>query len=135
MLPKYSRWLRCIALFDLLATAPLALPVLNDQVAALLLSGFGLLGSPGAWLPLSLPASLFCSLAGLLGLLWTGCRVLRPDDALLIRADAWGRCAVAAALAYYLLARGAPVVLWLFVATELGGAAVERVALARGIAK
>ncbi|MGH8460053.1 MAG: hypothetical protein ACRESS_00455 [Stenotrophobium sp.] len=128
-------WVRRVAWFDLIVTAPLALPVLNDHVVALLFSGFGLLGAPAAWLPLPLSASLFCSLAGLLGILWNGCRVLRPDDVLLMRADVLGRCAVATALAYYLLACAAPVVLWLFVASELGGAAVERVALARGAAK
>ncbi|HWU69324.1 MAG TPA: hypothetical protein VN046_10625 [Stenotrophobium sp.] len=124
-------WIRRIALFDLLITAPLALPVLNAYVVAWLFSGFGLSGAPQDWLPLPLSAALFCSLAGLLGILWNGCRALRPDDALLIRADACGRCAVAAVLAYYLLACGAPGVLWLFVASELGGAIVEGLALAR----
>lgn len=124
-------WVRRIAVFDLIVTAPLALPVLNVYVVAWLFSGFGLLGSPAVWLPLPLSTVLFCSLAGLLGILWNGCRVLRPDDVLLMRADVCGRCAVAAVLAYYLLACAAPVVLWLFVVSELGGAIVEGWALTR----
>ena len=38
--------------------------------------------------------------------------------------DQWGRLVVAAVLAYYLACRGAPVVLWLFVASELIGSAI-----------
>jgi hypothetical protein len=123
-----QRMVRMVALFDLLVTAPLALPELSNAWVALLLSGFGFLGSPSAWLPLPLTTSLFCVLAGILGVLWNGCRLLRPD-ALLVRADIWGRIAVAAALIYFMVAHQAPVIFWAFVATELGGALIERRAL------
>ncbi|MGH8457253.1 MAG: hypothetical protein ACRETE_09735 [Stenotrophobium sp.] len=123
--------MRTVAQFDLAITAPLALPWLNDYVVAWLFSWFGLAGSPGAFLPMPMFVSLFCCLAGILGVLWNGCRVLRPDDTLLMRADLFGRLAVAAALAYFLLLRGAPSALWLFVASELAGAAIERMVLKR----
>ena len=125
---RLQGWVRVVALVDLLFTAPLAIPEFSNAYVALLLSGFGLLGPASAYVPLPLTTSVFCVLAGILGVLWTGCRRLRPDS-FLVRADIWGRAAVALALAYFLIVHQAPVVLWAFVATELIGALVERRAL------
>ncbi len=130
MNPQQWRWVRAVAVFDLIATGLLAVPVWSDHVLAWLLSGFGLLGSPADWLPLPLTTSIFLNLAGLLGVLWNGYRLLSPEP-LLVRMDQWGRIAVAALLGYFLICRGAPVVLWLFVASELIGSAVEWRALRR----
>ncbi len=118
------RGVRAFALFDLLVTGALALPWLSDYVLAFLLSGFALLGSPADWLPLPTVTMVFCNLAGVLGVLWNGLRFAHPN-ATIVRMDQWGRIAVATLLIYYLVLQGAPVVLWLFVATELCGAAVE----------
>jgi hypothetical protein len=120
---------RLVAAFDLIVTLPMAVPGLSEYYTAWLLSGFGLLQSPVDWLPLPLSTAVFVVLAGILAVLWNGVRALRPDLALLVRGDCAGRCAVAAAFAYFLLARDAPAVLWLFVATELAGSAVELKAL------
>ncbi len=117
------RWVRIVAVFDLIATGSLAIPVLSNYVLAYLLSGFGLVGSPGEWLPVPLTTAIFCNLMGVIGVLWNGARVISPEP-LLVRMDQWGRLVVAAVLAYYLLCRGAPVVLWAFVASELIGSAV-----------
>lgn len=125
---RLQGWVRVVALVDLLFTAPLAIPEFSNAYVALLLSGFGLLGPASAYVPLPLTTSVFCVLAGILGVLWNGCRLLRPDS-FLVRADIWGRAAVALALAYFLIVHQAPVVLWAFVATELIGALVERRAL------
>lgn len=125
---KLQGWVRVVAFVDLLATAPLAIPEISNAYTALLLSGFGLLGDASAYLPLPLTTSVFCVLTGILGILWNGCRLIRPDS-FLVRADIWGRIAVAAALSYFLLAHQAPVVLWAFVATELIGAVIEKRAL------
>ena len=119
------RAIRAVALFDLAVTLPMALPGLSEVYAAWLLSDFGLLQSPAAWLPLPLTAAVFVVLAGILAVLWNGARALQPQLALLVRGDCAGRCAVAAAFMYFLLLRDAPTVLWLFVATELAGSAVE----------
>jgi hypothetical protein len=124
------RWVRIVAVFDLLATGSLAIPVLSDYVLAFLLSGFGLDGKAADWLPIPLTTAVFCNLMGLIGVLWNGARVISPEP-LLVRMDQFGRLAVAAALAYYLLCRDAPVVLWLFVASELIGSAVAWRALRR----
>jgi hypothetical protein len=67
-------------------------------------------------------------LTGILGILWNGCRLVRPDS-FLVRADIGGRIAVAAALSYFLVVHQAPVILWAFVATELVGAFIEKRAL------
>lgn len=119
------RWIRAVALFDLAVTLPLAIPLLSDYWVALLLSGFGVTGQPSQWLPLPLSTSVFAVLAGLLAVLWNGCRAWQPGLVLLVRADVGGRIAVAAALLYFLLVQGAPIALWLFVASELIGAAIE----------
>lgn len=130
MMPARTlRWVRWVALFDLAATAPMAVPELSDRWIALLLSGFTLAGEPAGFLPLPLTTSVFVVLAGILGVLWNGCRAARPD-ALLVRVDMWGRVAVAAALAYFIVLHQAPGILWAFVASELIGALIERRALA-----
>ena len=121
MRDKSWRAVRAFALFDLIVTGLLAVPVLSEYVLALLLSGFGLLGAPAQWLPFSTVTLVFCNLAGVLGVLWNGLRWLHPQI-LIVRMDQWGRVAVAAVLSFYLCLKGAPVVLWLFVATELAGA-------------
>ncbi|HEY0973905.1 MAG TPA: hypothetical protein VGE57_05380 [Solimonas sp.] len=131
MNPQQWRWVRAVAVFDLIVTASLAIPVASEYVMAWLLSGFGFAGAASDWLPLPLTTALFLNLAGLLGVLWNGYRVLNPEP-LLVRMDQWGRIVVAAVLAWYLLARGAPVVLWLFVASELAGSIIEWRALRRG---
>jgi hypothetical protein len=125
---KLQGWVRVVALVDLLFTAPLAIPEFSNAYTALLLSGFGFLGSASAYVPLPLTTSVFCVLTGILGILWNGCRLLRPDS-FLVRADIGGRVAVAAALSYFLVVHQAPVVLWAFVATELVGALIEKRAL------
>ena len=121
-------WVRIVALLDLVVTAPLAVPELSNAWAALLLSGFGFIGPASAYVPMPLTTSVFCVLAGILGVLWNGCRLIRPD-AFLVRADFWGRLAVATALIYFLVMHQAPGILWLFVGTELAGALIERRAL------
>lgn len=125
---RLQGWVRVVALVDLLFTAPLAVPEFSNAYTALLLSGFGLLGPATAYVPLPLTTSVFCVLTGILGILWNGSRLLRPDS-FLVRADIWGRVAVASALSYFLVVHHAPVVLWAFVATELVGALIERRAL------
>ena len=129
MMPaRTQRWVRWIALFDLAVTAPLAIPELSDRWLALLLSGFTFAGEPAHWLPMPVTTSVFAVLTGILGVLWNGCRAARPD-AMLVRADFWGRLAVALALIYFLVMHQAPGILCLFVASEIGGAMVERRAL------
>lgn len=115
------RGVRAFALFDLVVTGLLAVPLLSEYVLALLLSGFGVLGSPSQWLPFSTLTLVFCNLAGVLGVLWNGLRWMHPQP-LIVRMDQWGRVAVAAVLVFYLCFKAAPVVLWLFVITELAGA-------------
>ena len=123
--------IRAVAAFDLLVTLPLALPGIESEYLRLLFGGFGLLTVPAGLLPLSMSAALFCNLAGILGVLWNGARLLHPWEHWLAWLDVRGRIAVAALLAYYLLRLGAPPALWLFVATETGGALLQAWALRR----
>ncbi|HEY1077515.1 MAG TPA: hypothetical protein VGE51_12560 [Fontimonas sp.] len=119
------QWIRGVAVFDLLATVPMALPVVGERYAALLFSNLGLSAAPSSLLPLPPVAVLFIALAGVLGALWNGCRARHPQILPLTQFDIVGRCAVAALLIYFLLALGVPAVLWAFVATELIGALIE----------
>ncbi len=123
------QWIRIVASFDLLATAPMAVPVLGDYYAAWLFTNLGLSGSPMSVMPLPAVASVFIALAGVLAVLWNGCRARHPQLLPLTQFDIGGRCAVAALLVYFLLVLDVPAVLWLFVATELIGAAIELRAL------
>jgi hypothetical protein len=116
--------------FDLVATGALAVPGLEQRFLDLLYAldaalGFG---TPAVALP---PFGLFlANLAGALGVLWALVRIARPERRL-VRADAIGRCAVAALIAHAILARGVTPVLWGFVATELVGAAAQAWALSQ----
>lgn len=124
---------RAFALFDLVVTVLLAVPWLGDAVLALLVTWFGLDGSAGGLLPLPVLTSVFLNLAGILGVLWNGRRFLAPTPEL-VGWDMWGRVAVAALFVVMLVARDAPSVLWLFVASELAGAAVaQRWLASRGL--
>ena len=73
---------------------------------------------------------MLCHLAGVLAILWNGARLLRPERWLAL-ADSAGRVAVAALFAYSVLGLGASAALWLFVATELLGAAIQTLAARR----
>ncbi|MDP9142168.1 MAG: hypothetical protein M3O62_15445 [Pseudomonadota bacterium] len=119
------RWIRIVATFDLLATAPMAVPVIGGYYAAWLFTNLGLSGSPMSLMPIPAMASVFIALAGVLAVLWNGCRARHPQLLPLTQFDLGGRCAVAALLVYFLLVAGVPAVLWLFVATELIGALIE----------
>lgn len=115
---------RAFALFDLVVTGLLAVPWLSDHVLALLLTWFGLDGSPGdhSFDPLMMA---FVNLAGILGVLWNGRRYVAPTVEL-VRWDMWGRVVVAALLGFYVVAEDLPSILLLFVASELAGAVAER---------
>jgi hypothetical protein len=78
----------------------------------------------------SLPALalFFANLAGALGVLWALVRLAWPWRQL-VRADAIGRCAVAALIGWSIRRGGVTPVLWAFVATELVGAIAQAWAL------
>ncbi len=122
---------RLVAAFDLIVTLPMAVPILADTYVAGLLSGFGLFGDPAAELPMPQTASIFIVLAGILAVLWNGCRAAYPAFAPMVVGDIAGRVAVASAFLFFLLGAQAPAVLSAFVVTELVGAAVEASALRR----
>jgi hypothetical protein len=114
--------------FDLVVTGLLAVPGLERRFLALLEAADAALGFATPWAPFPPLALGFANLAGALGVLWALVRLARPDP-FLVRADAIGRCAVAALLTHAIAVRGATPVLWAFVATELAGAAAQAWAL------
>lgn len=116
--------IRACAAFDLLVTGLLALPLASRAFVAALYA----LDGAGAAPELPGIAWFFVNLAGGLGVLWALVRLLRPEP-WLARADAIGRCGVAALIAGYLAAGQLPRVMLAFVATELIGAAAQRWAL------
>ncbi len=116
--------IRVCAGFDLVVTGLFALPFTAPVFVSTLYALDRALG--GAHLTPELPplAWFFANLAGALGVLWALVRLLRPEP-WLARADALGRCGVAALIAWYLAAGEVPALLWAFVATELLGAAAQ----------
>ncbi|TJY64958.1 hypothetical protein E4T66_01660 [Sinimarinibacterium sp. CAU 1509] len=120
---------RVVATFDLIVTLPMAVPGLADVYVAGLLSGFGWFGDPAEGLPMPQTASIFIVLAGILAVLWNGCRAAYPVFAPMVIGDIAGRIAVAAAFLFFLLCAQAPLVLGAFVVTELVGAVIEASAL------
>lgn len=115
---------RAFALSDVAVTGLLALPWIADRFLALLLTSFGLDGSPGdlSFEPLMM---VFVNLAGILGVLWNGRRYVAPTVDL-VRWDMWGRLAVAALLVFHVVTNDLPSVMLLFVVSELAGALAER---------
>jgi hypothetical protein len=120
-----ARW---AAGFDLAATGLLAVPGLERRLVDVLMqidAALGL-GTPEVSLP---PLALFfANLAGALGVLWALVRLAWPWREL-VRADALGRCAVAALIGWSIHHGGVTPVLWAFVATEVLGAAAQAWAL------
>jgi hypothetical protein len=116
--------IRACAAFDLVVTGLFALPFSARIFVATLYALDRALGGNLATPQLGDLGAFFTNLAGILGVLWALVRLYRPER-FLARADALGRCAVAALLAWYLASESVPDVLWLFVATELGGAVAQ----------
>ncbi len=72
----------------------------------------------------------FVSLAGVLGVLWALARIKAPSTFLGV-ADTIGRSVVALLIVFYVAAGGAPVAMYLFVFSELAGAAHQAWSIAR----
>jgi hypothetical protein len=119
-----ARVIRACAAFDLVVTGAFALPFSAPAFVRLIYALDGALG--GSFEAPALPGIgwFFVNLAGALGVLWALVRLARPEP-WLARADALGRCGVAALIAGYVVAGAVPRALLAFVATELGGAAAQ----------
>jgi len=120
---------RGCAAFDLVATAIFALPPLARAFLGVMFALNGALGgtaTPPAFVPLQW---LFVYLTGALGVVWAVARLLWPLRGLGL-ADAVARTWVAGIIALAVL-EGAPGILMVFVATELGGAALQFAGLSR----
>lgn len=114
-----------MAWVDLVITLPFALPTISYWIIGFLyhLDQKMMMGSP---VPSFDPVSLmFVNIMGVLGVIWAVARLATPTEDL-ARLDALGRLVVAA-LIIHAITWGATPVLWLFVATELTGSAVQMV--------
>lgn len=107
---------------DFLVTGILALPPTALWFIALLYQVNGQLGGSGSPPPFGAVHLLFVCLMGGLGVVWALARLLRPQRFLGL-VDGWARLWVAGLLAWFIWIAGAPLVLGLFVFTELAGAA------------
>ena len=116
--------MRACAGFDLVVTGLFALPFTAPDFVETLYALVRALGGPFATPNLGGLGWFFANLAGVLGVLWALVRLLRPE-AWLARADALGRCAVAALIGWNLSLDALPALMWAFVATELLGAAAQ----------
>jgi hypothetical protein len=116
-----STVIRGWAVLDLTVSALFALPPLAALLLDVLYSLNGRLGGVSVAPPFEPVHWLFVCLMGGLGVVWAVARIVEPMRKLGL-IDAAARLWVAVLIAYFVFARGAPVVLLLFVATELGGA-------------
>ncbi len=111
------RW----AALDLVLCAPFAVPPLAALLLGLLYALNGRLGGVSTAPPFEPVHWLFVCLMGGLGVVWAVARLVEPVRSLGL-IDAVARLWVSALIAYFVFARGAPTVLVVFLATELGGA-------------
>ena len=116
-----SKVIRGWAALDLAVSALFALPPLAALLVRLLYSLNGRLGGASVAPPFEPVQWLFVCLMGGLGVVWAVARLVEPVRTLGL-IDAVARLWVGALIAYFVFARGAPTVLLLFVATEIGGA-------------
>lgn len=127
--PRQVAVVRVCAAFDLVVTGLFALPPLARVFLAVLFAVNGAFGGAAAPPPFVPLQWMFVNLTGALGVLWAVVRLLWPQRVLGL-ADAAARTWVACLIAFHVF-EGAPGVLALFVATELGGALVQLSVLAR----
>ena len=120
-----EKTIRGVAWADLAVTLPFALPFIAEAVIALIyiLDRWLGFGTPAVLFEMSPLAMMFVHIMGVLGVVWALAR-LRIPSPFLARTDALARLAVAG-LIVYAMTEGATPVLWLFVATEVGGSAVQ----------
>ena len=116
-----SKVIRGWAVLDLTVSALFALPPLAALLLDVLYSLNGRLGGVSVAPPFEPVHWLFVCLMGGLGVVWAVARIVEPMRKLGL-IDAAARLWVAVLIAYFVFVRGAPAVLLLFVATELGGA-------------
>ncbi len=116
--------IRLFAGLDLIITGLIAFPFTAPIFVATLYALDRALGGAHVTPPLTPLGWFFTNLAGFIGVLWALVRLFRPEP-WLARADAVGRCAVAALLAWYLMTAQVPGLMWAFVVTEALGAAAQ----------
>jgi hypothetical protein len=109
------------AALDLVLCALFAVPPLAVLLLGLLYALNGRLGGVSTAPPFEPVHWFFVCLMGALGVVWAVARLVEPVRRLGL-IDVVARLWVAALIAYFVFARGAPTVLVLFLATELGGA-------------
>lgn len=127
-----ERIFKGVAGLDLTVTLPFALPFIAEAliVGIYLLDGLAGFGTPALYFETGPFGMMFVHIMGVLGVVWALAR-LRTPTAELARMDAVARLVVAA-LIIYAIASGATPILWLFVATEIGGSALQFHALRKG---
>lgn len=120
-----ERIFKGVAGLDLAVTLPFALPFIAEAliVGIYLLDGLLGLATPALYFETGPFGMMFVHIMGVLGVVWALAR-LRTPTAELARMDAVARLVVAA-LIIYAIASGATPILWLFVATEIGGSALQ----------
>ncbi|MES0873804.1 hypothetical protein [Sinimarinibacterium thermocellulolyticum] len=115
-----ARTVRFWAGVDSAVTLMLALPPLAPKFIEMLYWANGLIGGTAEAPPFEPIHHLFVYLTGTLVSVWVVARLLHPVGLFAV-IDGWGRLYVALVLAWVVLARDGPPILWLFVFTEGAG--------------
>jgi hypothetical protein len=117
------RHIRLIITFDLIACALFALPWLSQQVINVINTLNASLGLGGEGIVIPAAAFFFVNFGGVLGVA-LNVMLLKTDNAAMHMVNIYARTLVVALLIYYIIARGLPQLLGVFVFTEaLGGLA------------
>lgn len=126
---RQRRIVRAWAGFDLVVTGLLVLPPVAFGFLKILVTVNGFFGGQTMPAGLSGLGLMFVCVTGALGVVWALARLLNPSRPL-GAIDAAARLWVGALIAYFVVARGVPVVFLLFVVSEWAGGVHQALVLA-----
>lgn len=120
-----TRIIKAVAWGDFAVTLPFAVPFIAEALIALIYGIDRALGfdTPALFFEAGPFGLMFVHIMGVLGVVWAAARLRQPLPEL-ARIDAVARLVVAA-LIIYAISMGATPLLWLFVATEIGGSILQ----------
>ncbi len=128
MTEQQTKIAKRFALLDLILVGPMALPGLAHILIGLFILADGAAGVQSPLGQMNEAGMLFVNVVGVLAAMWAIARLLDPT-ALTTKIDAYARLAVALLLVYYWASVGFSIIFVVFLVSEIGGAAVQLMAL------
>lgn len=119
---------RRLSWVDIVLVSPMAVPGLAGLILSIAEAIDGMLGLASPLGDLSTMGMVFVHVVGILATVWSIARIKEPT-LLLAKLDAWARLAVTAVLLFYMAMLGPSVLFFLFLASEIIGAALQFLAI------